>query len=264
MTAAEPRPVLRVRRRDLPPGLGDERPALPTDPGALEDPASERLEPGPFGYVAGGAGAARPMRANRDAFDRWRIVPRMLRDATERDLVDHRAGHADAGAGAAGAGRRAVDRAPRRGAGGGPGRRRSWACRWSSRPPSSHTIEEVAAASGRGPALVPAVLADRGRGHARLLDRAAAAGYTALVVTLDTWTLGWRPHRPRPGLPAVPARRRHGDPVHRPGVPGRAGAAARGRPDGRRGAAGCRCSPAPPCAGTAWRCCASTGTARSC
>src|SRR5207248_6434173 len=39
-----------------------------------------------FWYVAGGAGSQATVRANREAFDRWKIVPRMLTDATERTL----------------------------------------------------------------------------------------------------------------------------------------------------------------------------------
>ena len=35
-----------------------------------ESRAEERLEPGPFGYIAGGAGAEATMRANREAFER--------------------------------------------------------------------------------------------------------------------------------------------------------------------------------------------------
>jgi len=37
------------------------------------------------------------------------------------------------------------------------------------------------------------------------LNRAKAAGFTALFVTLDTPLLAWRPRDPRPGLSAVPA-----------------------------------------------------------
>jgi lactate 2-monooxygenase len=36
--------------------------------------------------VAGAAGAEDTMRANEEAFRRWRIVPRMLRDVSGRDL----------------------------------------------------------------------------------------------------------------------------------------------------------------------------------
>ncbi len=37
-------------------------------------------------YVFGGAGTSDTMRANEEAFRRWRIVPRMLRDVSARDL----------------------------------------------------------------------------------------------------------------------------------------------------------------------------------
>ena len=39
-----------------------------------------------FAYIAGGAGAERTVAANRAAFDRWRIVPRVLRDVSARDI----------------------------------------------------------------------------------------------------------------------------------------------------------------------------------
>src|SRR5262245_42549069 len=60
----------------------------PSLPIAFEDweaKAREKLDAAPFGYIAGGAGAGHTMRANREAFDRWRIVPRVLRDVSERD-----------------------------------------------------------------------------------------------------------------------------------------------------------------------------------
>ena len=67
-------------------GLGDQLPPFTTDATRLEALAREKFEPGPFGYVAGGAGAGATVTANREAFGRWRIVPRMLTDSTERDL----------------------------------------------------------------------------------------------------------------------------------------------------------------------------------
>src|SRR5262245_66526747 len=39
-----------------------------------------------FAYIAGGAGLESTMDANRAAFERRRIVPRVLRDASQRDL----------------------------------------------------------------------------------------------------------------------------------------------------------------------------------
>ncbi|MBZ5200797.1 alpha-hydroxy-acid oxidizing protein [Planomicrobium chinense] len=48
--------------------------------------AREVLEDGPYYYVAGGAGGERTMAANLNAFDQWKIVPRMLRNVENRDL----------------------------------------------------------------------------------------------------------------------------------------------------------------------------------
>src|SRR5438105_8275559 len=48
--------------------------------------AEEVLEPGPFGYIAGGAGSEATIRANREAFERRRLVPRMLGGHSEREL----------------------------------------------------------------------------------------------------------------------------------------------------------------------------------
>ena len=67
-------------------GTAGKTPPFTTNPTELEDAAREALDPRPFWYVAGSAGAGATARANRDAFDHWRIVPRMLTGATERDL----------------------------------------------------------------------------------------------------------------------------------------------------------------------------------
>ncbi|HLR40843.1 MAG TPA: alpha-hydroxy-acid oxidizing protein, partial [Virgibacillus sp.] len=48
--------------------------------------ARELLEDGPYDYIAGGAGAEHTMKDNLEAFQRWRIIPRMLREVEERDL----------------------------------------------------------------------------------------------------------------------------------------------------------------------------------
>ena len=44
------------------------------------DVARERLQPGPYGYVAGGAGDERTLRANAAAYERWELRPRVLVD----------------------------------------------------------------------------------------------------------------------------------------------------------------------------------------
>ncbi len=75
-------------------GLGGKLPELPTSYEALERGGPEGAHPEAFGYVAGGAGEETTMRANREGFDRWRIVPRMLVDVTRAGPEHQRAGHA--------------------------------------------------------------------------------------------------------------------------------------------------------------------------
>src|SRR5690242_8774396 len=68
-------------------GLLGEPPTLPFDWRAVQAAAEQVMTPGAVGYVTGGAGAEDTMRANREAFDQWRLVPRMLRGIpAERDL----------------------------------------------------------------------------------------------------------------------------------------------------------------------------------
>ena len=51
----------------------------------LREAARGAMSPGGYAYVAGGAGREETMRENRAAFERWRIVPRVLRDVSTRD-----------------------------------------------------------------------------------------------------------------------------------------------------------------------------------
>lgn len=62
-------------------------PLVTTDPNKLEDHAKSILKPTAFNYVAGGAGERATMDANRLAFRQWKMVPRMLRPTTHRDLT---------------------------------------------------------------------------------------------------------------------------------------------------------------------------------
>ena len=67
-------------------GLGGEQPSIPVSIAELERRAAEAMDPKAAGYVFAGAGSEATMEANRAAFARRRIVPRMLRDVAERDL----------------------------------------------------------------------------------------------------------------------------------------------------------------------------------
>src|SRR5260221_14477626 len=64
-------------------GLQGQSPPLPVAPEDLEQAANEHMSREASGYLDG---MAESMRANREAFRHWRIVPRMLRDVSQRDL----------------------------------------------------------------------------------------------------------------------------------------------------------------------------------
>jgi lactate 2-monooxygenase len=173
-------------------GLGDVLPAFTTDTSRLEESARSVMEPGPFWYVAGGAGSGATVRANRDAFDRWRLVPRMLRDATNRSLATTVLGtsmpapvllgpvgvqsiiHPD--------GELATARAAA-----------EVGLPMVMSTASSYSIEDVAESSGDSARWFQLYWPNDPDVCASFLRRAEAAGFTTLVVTLDTWLLGWRP-----------------------------------------------------------------------
>ncbi len=62
------------------------RPDVPADFAALEAKAQSACSSTAWAYVAGGAGLGQSMRNNRSAFDRWQVQPAMAAGAAERDL----------------------------------------------------------------------------------------------------------------------------------------------------------------------------------
>src|SRR3954453_22258011 len=66
--------------------IAQQPPEWPVAPEDWERAAEEKLDPGAFGYIAGGAGGESTMRANLDAFERRRLRPQMLRGNRERDI----------------------------------------------------------------------------------------------------------------------------------------------------------------------------------
>lgn len=63
-----------------------QNPIVTTDPNHLEAQAKSALPITSYNYVAGGAGERATMDANRLAFRQWKLLPRMLRPTTTRDL----------------------------------------------------------------------------------------------------------------------------------------------------------------------------------
>ena len=70
----------------FPGGVAGRKPDVPVDPDWLAEAARKKLSVPAWAYVAGGVGAERTMAANRAAFVRWRIVPRMLRRRAARSF----------------------------------------------------------------------------------------------------------------------------------------------------------------------------------
>ncbi len=58
---------------------------IPVDPFLLEQKALKAMSPQAAAYIGGGAGHGSTMTNNRAAFEKWRIIPRMLRDVSVRD-----------------------------------------------------------------------------------------------------------------------------------------------------------------------------------
>jgi isopentenyl diphosphate isomerase/L-lactate dehydrogenase-like FMN-dependent dehydrogenase len=172
-------------------GLAGRRPAQPIAPEELEEQARAVLPQPAYVYVAGGAGAGDTVRANRDAFRRWRIVPRFLRDVSRRDVgVELLGRRLPAPVLLAPVGVQAMlhpeaELAVARAA-------RSLGVPMVLSTVSSTPLEAVAEALGESPRWFQLYWPRDPALAASLVGRAERAGYTAVVVTLDTYLLGWR------------------------------------------------------------------------
>jgi lactate 2-monooxygenase len=176
-------------------GLKFERPAFTFNSSKWEELAAERLSAEARGYVWGSAGLRETSDKNRDAFRRWSIVPkRLVHTQSFPDLsVDvlgtrlpfpiaiapvgvQRIFNPDGEVATATAA--AKEKVP-----------------YILSSASSTSIEEVATANGDGARWYQLYWPANEHNDitVSLLQRAKAAGFTALFVTLDTYILGWRP-----------------------------------------------------------------------
>ncbi len=176
-------------------GLVGEQPTLPMTYPELERQAEAAMSPEIWSYVAGGAGDEHTQRSNVTAFERWGLIPRVLAGASQRDLSVELFGStlptplllSPVGVIALcdpdGQGDLVTARAAAA----------------SGVPMVASTLMEVPMEE------VADALGEEGRAWFQLYPpndreltesfvwRAEAAGYEAIVVTLDTLTLGWRP-----------------------------------------------------------------------
>jgi lactate 2-monooxygenase len=173
-------------------GAFGERPAVPADFAELERRAATAMSPTAWAYVSGGAGEGATMRANRAAFDRWQIVPRMLPGHARRDLSVELLGRRLpapvllAPIGAAGLVCRDSDLLIGRAAAeaGVPYIMSNQGC---------SPMEQIGAAMGSAPRWFQLYWSTDEALVDSLLARAERSGAEAIVVTLDTTMLGWRP-----------------------------------------------------------------------
>jgi isopentenyl diphosphate isomerase/L-lactate dehydrogenase-like FMN-dependent dehydrogenase len=142
-------------------------------------------------YVVGSAGGDDTAGRNREAFRRWRIVPRMLQDVAERDLsVELLGQQLPVPLLLAPIGVQSIIHE-------GGELASAWAARslgvpFVSSSAASATMEKVADELGDATGwfqLYPSADPDV---TASFVNRAEEAGYEAIVVTLDTPTMGWR------------------------------------------------------------------------
>lgn len=172
-------------------GLSGDRPEQPVSIARLRERAREAITAPAFDYLDGGAGSEDTLRENRRALEQWRIVPRMLRGVEKRDLSVRVLGqrfsspvllapigvlsilHEDAEI--------AVARAAA-----------SQDVPFVLSTVSSYTLEDVARAAGDVPRWFQLYWGRNPEFTVSLLERAEKAGYSAIVVTLDTMLLSWR------------------------------------------------------------------------
>lgn len=175
-------------------GLRGVLPKLPVDTTSLEARAQAAMPPTVLSYVQGGCGDEHTQRRNVAAFNHWGIVPRMMVDTLHRDLsidllgltlpspvfmapigvvgICAQDGHGDvATARAAGIAQVPV----------------------MASTLSNDPLETVADALGDGIGFFQLYTPKDRDLAASLVRRAETAGYKGIVVTLDTWTTGWRP-----------------------------------------------------------------------
>jgi lactate 2-monooxygenase len=172
-------------------GVSGLRPRVPVEVAALEQAAERAMSPQAFAYVAAGAGNESTTRANEAAFERWRIVPRMLRDVSARDSSTELFGRRIpvplllSPVGVLELAHREADAAVARAAAA-----EGVPMIFSNQ--ASVTMEDCAQAMGEAPRWFQLYWSTSNDLVESFVRRAEACGCEAIVVTLDTTMLGWR------------------------------------------------------------------------
>ncbi|WP_411747579.1 alpha-hydroxy-acid oxidizing protein [Psychrobacillus psychrotolerans] len=158
----------------------------------LEAAAKQALEPGPFGYIRSSAGGEETYRKNTDSFYKYSIVPRFLTDVstlnTEVTILGHTYPHplfiAPVGVNkiANEDGELPVSKAAAK-----------FGFPYIQSTVSSYSIEEIAAETKGSSKWFQLYWSSQQKEVSfSMVRRAEAAGYKAIVLTVDTTMLGWR------------------------------------------------------------------------
>ncbi len=172
-------------------GTQNIKPQIPVSFEELEKKAGEMMTPEAFGYIAGGAGGEATIGNNKEAFNNWQIIPRMMGDVSKRSIAIELFGiklptpvllgpvgvlsiaHPEAEV--------AVARAAK-----------ALQVPQVVSTVSSKTIEEIASVHGDHPRWFQLYWGRNNDFTRSIISRAEKAGYSAIVVTLDTRLFAWR------------------------------------------------------------------------
>lgn len=172
-------------------GFAGIRPVVPVSTRELEEVARKVMSPYAYAYIAGGAGNESTLWGNRAAFEKYKIVPRLLRDVSVRDtsielfgqkllsplllapigVLEMAHPQADLAVGKAAA---------------------SLHLPYIFSNQASKPMEEVAAVMDESPRWFQLYWSKSNELVKSLVERAEKCGCSAIVVTLDTTVLGWR------------------------------------------------------------------------
>lgn len=172
-------------------GMAQKKPEFPVSYEELVEKAREVMKPEAFAYIAGGAGGEETMKNNREAFNKWQIVPRMLVDVSKRDIGIELFGKKFptplmfAPVGVLSIAHEEAEVAVAKAA-------KALKIPQILSTVSSKPLEEVSEANGDNPHWFQLYWGGDHEFTKSILTRAENAGYEAIVVTLDTRMLAWR------------------------------------------------------------------------
>lgn len=190
---SSPKPFSRQRQTEIFLGsLRGKKRQIPVSFDALKKEASQKMSAEAYAYVAGSAGKESTKRSNRQGFRKWQIIPRMLRDVSNCDTSINLFGrHLPAPfllapVGVLEMAHEEADLAVSKAAA-------SEGIPFIFSSQASKTMEECSSVMGNAPKWFQLYWSTNNDLVKSFVERAENCGCEAIVLTLDTTMLGWRP-----------------------------------------------------------------------